>query len=412
MRSTAFSTTARVIFAFLVCIMSMMLPVLAVASSLLPYYVSVIPPSIGFTGPPYAQYYDPLPAGFAITLRSLDGSAPRQFVVPTTVSVDNVTFGERPYALRRLQLGGNVGVACVLWSELRLPVPTVGSSFSKGPASGCFATGLLPSNVMNLFNPFDRPVTETFTFEAPTRRTALDGSEYEASAMVLRRNNVPWVTYHFAYRLGLVAGESNWSESGRSVLPTGWPVDGVPKSMDDFELAKLPPPFVDGEVVEYVNSKVAPESPGGHYFYAASVVDRDILDTQPDWLRTGRSFKSGGYLPVCRFLYSPPGGGAATHFFTARADECAALKVQSGFTYEGTPFRTSLPKPAIAGQQSTDPARCPEKTVALYRAFNNPMASGNKFAPNHRYVRNMNAMATFLAQAGWVTDDISLCVPE
>ena len=211
MRSTAFSTTARVIFAFLVCIMSMMLPVLAVASSLLPYYVSVIPPSIGFTGPPYAQYYDPLPAGFAITLRSLDGSAPRQFVVPTTVSVDNVTFGERPYALRRLQLGGNVGVACVLWSELRLPVPTVGSSFSKGPASGCFATGLLPSNVMNLFNPFDRPVTETFTFEAPTRRTALDGSEYEASAMVLRRNNVPWVG-------DLPLCLSAWSGSGREQL--------------------------------------------------------------------------------------------------------------------------------------------------------------------------------------------------
>jgi hypothetical protein len=244
-------------------------------------------------------------------------------------------------------------------------------------------------------------VTDRFGLSSPIRRTALDGAEYEAVPLRVDRSGVgEWVTLYFGYRMGQVAGKTG---------------PAVPSAQaEDYELAALPPPFVEGEVVEYVHRPSIAASPWGHFFYAASEADKALLDGNADWMRTGRSFKSGGYLPVCRFFYRPPSGGAATHFYTARADECERFKTQPGFTYEGIAFRASLPRPQQAGQAADDPARCPEKTVPLWRYFNAPASAA--VAPNHRYVLNRNvgqAMATgSTAIRPWAAEGIALCVPE
>lgn len=255
-------------------------------------------------------------------------------------------------------------------------------------------------------------IAEELTFLAPVRRRALDGSEYEAAPMVQRLGGVGWMTYYFAYRMGLVAGHTDYDPSTRSRFPAAWLESAFPSAMFDFELQRLPPPFVEGEVVEYVNLTVSPESTGGHYFYAATAADRDLLDRTPGWERTGRDFKSGGYLPVCRLFYRPPAGGPGSHVYTASADECQQLAGQPGFVDEGIAFRASLPRPVSATLRDDDPARCHEGTIPLYRAFNDPARKGNRFAPNHRYARNVHALRSFAANHGWSFEGIALCVPE
>ena len=259
-------------------------------------------------------------------------------------------------------------------------------------------------------------VTDTLTFGGPIRRSTLDGFEYEAASMRVQRNGVPWTTYYFGYRMGSTAGSSNWDASNRSLFAANFPK--FPSSSEDYELATLPPPFVEGEVIEYVNPKVSPASSGGHYFYAASDADKSVLDGDENWIRTGRSFKSGGYLPVCRFLYQAPGAAAGTHFFTARADECEMFKQMAGFTYEGTPFRASLPKAESAGL--TDAQRCPAGTMPLYRFFNN--APAGTYQPNHRYITNRPSGRTTALKTGvtfpvvfgapWTDEGLALCVPQ
>ncbi len=243
--------------------------------------------------------------------------------------------------------------------------------------------------------------TDQFRIGPVLRRTTVDGSEYEAAPVAVTRDGKPLTTLYFVYRLGQLA----WTSS--EALPAA--------QRDVFELAALPAPLVEGEVIEYINTKVSPASNWGHYFYAASDGDKSLLDTQTDWARTGRAFKSGGYLPVCRFLYRPPNGGPASHFYTVKADECEQFKRAAGFTFEGVPFRASLPRPLRAGQAADDPARCPEKSRPLWRVFNQPAASGANYAPNHRYVRNKpvaEAMAGEGYGARWALEGIAMCVPE
>ena len=61
--------------------------------------------------------------------------------------------------------------------------------------------------------PPDWQAKDRINLLAPIRRKASDGSEYEASPMVIVREGVPWMTYYAGYRLGFVASESNWSDS-------------------------------------------------------------------------------------------------------------------------------------------------------------------------------------------------------
>jgi hypothetical protein len=263
-------------------------------------------------------------------------------------------------------------------------------------------------------------LSDRITFSSTKRRNAIDGSEYDASAMTILRSGLPWITYHWGYRLGLVASESNWSDANLSKVPelSGW--TSFPNSRDNFELVALPPPWVEGEVVEYVNFDDFQGSPGGHYFYAASDAEKKALDvgTAGNWQRTGRSFKSGGYVAVCRF-YGSVSPGPNTHFFTASEIECNALKAlqvlpqpvdRQQFNFEGKTFKASLPQPKSFPD---DTPRCPVKSIPVYRAYNAAFGpSGKKsYDSNHRLSTDRRDIAA-MVPLGWVDEGVVMCVPE
>lgn len=245
-------------------------------------------------------------------------------------------------------------------------------------------------------------VADKLTFGEPVRRTAIDGSEYEAAPMVMQREGVPWITYYAGYRLGFVARESNWSDTNLSKAPrlADWPE--LPSAARNFELVRLPRPWVEGEIVEYVNQNDFPNTPGGHFFYAANAAEQTLLDGTANWWRTGQSFKSGGYVPVCR-VFGSVAPGVSTHFYSADAKECAALLSDSRFKNEGVAFRASKLLPQSSG------GGCPQASIPLYRGFNNPTSA--KGEPNHRYSTKRELISA-LSQSGWTDEGPVMCVPQ
>ena len=67
----------------------------------------------------------------------------------------------------------------------------------------------------------------------------------------------------------------------------------------------------------------------------------------PGWHRTGFAFKgrpvaSGFGLAACRFFGTPP-MGPNSHFYTIDAAECAKVKANPLWTYEGLAFNAQAP---------------------------------------------------------------------
>ena len=253
-----------------------------------------------------------------------------------------------------------------------------------------------------------RPITiDELSFSLPKRRKALDGGEYDASEVAHLKNGVPWYTYSYGYHLGLTAIESNWDEANRERAGDIANMFRVPSPRNNFELSSLPPPWVEEDVVEYVNRVQFPAQPDGQYFYTAIAADKAILDSYPDiWQRTGRSFKSGGYVGTCRF-YAGRNGGPNTHFYTADAKECEALKKIEFLDYEGSSFTVNMPLPGatVAGIKP-----CPIDSKPLFRLYNNATHSDGRFVSNHRYTTDRTDVAAFVAK-GWVDEGQVMCVP-
>src|SRR5881628_3816472 len=84
-----------------------------------------------------------------------------------------------------------------------------------------------------------------------------------------------------------------------------------------------------------------------HFFRTADGAEATAIDggaAGPGWLRTGINFiafaaGNGPGNDVCRF-YNPV---ANTHFFTADPAECAQVKLDPGWRYEGLSFRIQVP---------------------------------------------------------------------
>ncbi|MBS0312838.1 MAG: hypothetical protein IT523_00250 [Burkholderiales bacterium] len=258
----------------------------------------------------------------------------------------------------------------------------------------------------------DRLTTiDTVTFGAPVRRQAIDGGQYDASPMPIKRDGVAWETFFWAYRLGMVASRSDWVDSNSAASATLKTYFTVPSSANNFELAALPSPHVEDVVVEYVNRVEFPAQPGGQYFYAVRDEDKRLLDSLPNWSRTGNSFPSGGYVSVCRF-YGGLIGGPNTHFYSADAQECQRLKGVAQLSYEGQTFAVNMPlPPKNAAQQAPGALRdCPADSRPLYRVYNNASASGGRFVSNHRYLTD-RADVIVAVEQGWVDEGHVMCVP-
>jgi hypothetical protein len=257
--------------------------------------------------------------------------------------------------------------------------------------------------------------TDVVTFSEPVRRRALDGGQYDASAMAIKRNGVPWTTYHWGYRLGLVANVIKWDASSLTQAPelATWPA--LPSNADNFELTTLPPPFIEDDILEYANTADFPKQPNGQFFYAVTAADKTALDSVPAWQRTGKRFKSGGYVSACRF-YGGKNGGPNTHFYSADDKECDALKQLPFLSYEGQTFAVNAPMPGKAGATpsvgtAVAASTCPTASKPLYRLYNNAGASNGAFVSNHRYVTERADVASAVAQ-GWLDEGMAMCVPE
>jgi YVTN family beta-propeller protein len=123
--------------------------------------------------------------------------------------------------------------------------------------------------------------------------------------------------------------------------------------------------------------------------------------------RTGQTFMvwpqtNPAASPTCRFftVAFPP---KSSHFYTPFASECAFLKTQPAWQYEGIAFYIKL---ADAN------GLCSGGTIPLYRFYNNGMGG----APNHRYTTSLVIFDQMVA-AGWTFEGngdtkVFACVPQ
>jgi hypothetical protein len=146
-------------------------------------------------------------------------------------------------------------------------------------------------------------------------------------------------------------------------------------------------------------------------------VDRDeiaALDSGriPGWARTGEGFFAyaadsaieQNMSPVCRF-FGRADAGQHSHFFSAYADECAAIAAwlsNEWLLESSNVFIVALPD---AGDGS-----CAARTVPVYRLYNN-----DRGAVDHRYTTSRAIQAQMVA-AGWLAEGsgpgaVAMCAP-
>jgi BNR repeat-like domain len=169
------------------------------------------------------------------------------------------------------------------------------------------------------------------------------------------------------------------------------------------------PPLDANTAVEYYHAGF------DHFFIASQPAERAALDTgmTTGWSRTGRAFAvfsgppAAAYaaLPVCRF-YIPPQHGDS-HFFSASAAECAAIRDKIGVdpNYSGyieeTPAAFYIALPTAAGA-------CPvPSAVPVYRLWNQRADS------NHRYttdagIKSYMQSKSYVAE-GYGADAVAMC---
>jgi hypothetical protein len=147
---------------------------------------------------------------------------------------------------------------------------------------------------------------------------------------------------------------------------------------------------VPGLAVEYYHAEF------DHYFITAIDAEISALDAGRfiGWTRTGLGFDVfqstvTGTSPVCRF-FSTAFAPKSSHFYTPDVNECAIVKLNASWSFEGQVFSLALPSAT---------GTCPAGTVPLYRMYNN----GKGGAPNHRYTQSAAVRSQMQAQ-GWISE--------
>jgi len=164
-----------------------------------------------------------------------------------------------------------------------------------------------------------------------------------------------------------------------------------------------PVPAAKVVAVEYYNAGF------DHYFITAISDEITKLDngTFVGWARTGGSFNvyvadQVGTHPVCRF-FSTSFAPKSSHFYTPDAAECAVVKRNADWHFEGLVFNIAVPDAN---------GTCSPGTQPVYRLYNNGMGA----APNHRYTTSLATRAGMIAQ-GWIPegygpDAVGMCAPQ
>lgn len=179
-------------------------------------------------------------------------------------------------------------------------------------------------------------------------------------------------------------------DTGTNTVVTSIPVGQGPIALGDF----IGP--TRAKAVEYIHAVF------GHYFVTANTDEIGKLDagTFAGWARTGEAFNvaatgSPGTLDVCRFFTEkfPP---SSSHFYTPFAEECAQVKANPDWAFEGLVFGVGVPD-AIGA--------CAAGSIPLYRYYNNGMGG----APNHRYTTS-TAIGATMSSLGWTLEGVGACV--
>jgi len=183
-------------------------------------------------------------------------------------------------------------------------------------------------------------------------------------------------------------------------LATSARMTSVAGGMEDVQrldyMAPVPPFGPEEAVVaEYRNDAL------GHYFITAEPDEMAMLDAGvvvPGWTRTGFAFKSrpaGSQfgLATCRF-HGTPGSGPDSHFYTIDAAECAKVKADPVWTYEGLAFNAQAP---VAGD-------CAGDRIPVLRLYNDGMGG----QANHRFTTSRSE-ARALKAAGWIVEGTVFC---
>ena len=143
----------------------------------------------------------------------------------------------------------------------------------------------------------------------------------------------------------------------------------------------------------------------GHYFVTTIPDEIAKLDAGEfsGWQRTGQTFEVfggiTGQLPqgvaVCRF-FSVSFAPKSSHFYTPVANECALVKTNPDWQFEGEVFNVLDASGAFGTPGTCNNANAPRP---LYRLYN----QGQGGAPNHRYTTSTTIVAEMVA-AGWVAE--------
>ncbi len=189
--------------------------------------------------------------------------------------------------------------------------------------------------------------------------------------------------------------------------------------MDDFQTLLTPADVQDLAAYLAVRFGVAPaaetaqaveyyHSEFDHFFVTTVADEITKLDngTFAGWKRTGLSLPvyktaQSGASAVCRF-FSTAFAPKSSHFYTASAAECAAVKTNPNWTFEGEVFWVDTPE---------KDGSCDTGLAPVYRVYNN----GQGEAPNHRLMTSF-ALVSEMVTKGWVPEGegvgVTMCVPE
>jgi serine protease len=137
----------------------------------------------------------------------------------------------------------------------------------------------------------------------------------------------------------------------------------------------------------------------GHYFRTNNAGESAFVlngGAGDGWVDTKDYFlawrdSSQGASPVCRF-YS---AGSNSHFFTADAGECALVKKNPDWNYEGIAYYV----------RQTNQGTCPVDTLPIYRAYNNRWMYKDG---NHRFSTDLSAINELVAK-NWIFEGIAMC---
>jgi probable HAF family extracellular repeat protein len=233
-----------------------------------------------------------------------------------------------------------------------------------------------------------------------------------AGAIVGEASNTQGASRAFVYATGtMIDLNSVTTGLGGSVLTTATAINDagqiVAMSCTGLLVCPMafrldPIPAAKVVAVEYYNAGF------DHYFITAIADEIAKLDngTFAGWSRTGGTFNvyvadEVGTHPVCRF-FSTSFTPKSSHFYTPDPAECAVVKRNANWQFEGLVFNIAVPD-ANGG--------CAAGTQPVYRLYNNGMGA----APNHRYTTSLATRADMVAK-GWIPegygpDAVGMCTP-